>query len=101
LATNAVHRTLDVVMRTAILMRSIDLTAWRHATFVARCRKILPIDRSHGKFRRLNRMRERFFTPSRFDAVFVNEAPESVTLTWIESEGRSVQMTCQQELVLA
>ena len=46
-------------------------------------------------------MREIFSPDSRRDAAFVNKAPESVTLTWIESESHSVHMTSQQELVLA
>jgi hypothetical protein len=79
---------------------SNDLAAWRIARavvspnfFADRCgaRKIS----SPGAQART------IFSPSRVDAVFVNKPPDSVTLTWIESEDVSVQMSGQQELVLA
>jgi len=64
-------------------------------------RSILRIDELREKYHPLAGMRESFSLISRIDAAFVNKSPESVTLTWIVREGPSVQMTWQQELVLA
>jgi hypothetical protein len=71
------------------------------ARALSRRRNFLRIDDLCGEFHPAVQMREIFSLISQFDAAFVNEAPESVTLSWIESEGRSVHMTGQQELVLA
>jgi hypothetical protein len=64
-------------------------------------RNFLRIDRLRGEFQPTVHMHEIISFVSRFDAAFVNKAPESVTLTWIESEDATVQMSGQQELVLA
>jgi hypothetical protein len=87
-------------MCTAKLKCSNDRVAWAQRALWYR-RNLSRIDDLRAKFHPLARLREIFSLISRFNAAFVNKTSESVTLTWIESEGRSVQMSGEQELVLA
>lgn len=84
----------------AILECSNESVAWTIQQNAVEM-KIFPTDRIDANSHASMRLRKIFSLTSHGVPDFVNAASDSVTISWIEIESSSVQMTRQQELVLA